>query len=78
MCAWSEDQRRRTPPGDNRWAPPSPIKWANDQHARFAGLLGPREHAENVITIRDMHTGDQSQVPLPEAAAYLHTRIRGT
>ncbi len=53
------------------------LKWANDQHARFAGLLGPREHAENVITIRDMHTGDQQQVPLPEAAAYLHTRIRG-
>jgi len=54
------------------------LKWANDQNARFAGLLGPREHAENVITIRDMHTGDQEQVPLPDAAAYLHTRIRGT
>jgi histidyl-tRNA synthetase len=47
------------------------LKWANDQRARHTVLLGPREFAGNVVTVRDMESGDQVQVPLPEAAARL-------
>lgn len=52
------------------------LKWANDQRARFAVLLGPREHAENMVTLRDMESGEQRQVPLAEAAADLAERLR--
>jgi histidyl-tRNA synthetase len=52
------------------------MKWANDQGAGFTVLLGPREHAEGVVTVRDMTSGDQAQVPLAEAAAHLLGAIR--
>jgi histidyl-tRNA synthetase len=52
------------------------MKWANDQRARFTVLLGPREHADGVVTVRDMTSGDQDQVPLAEAAAYLLDKTR--
>jgi histidyl-tRNA synthetase len=51
------------------------LKWANDQHARYAVLLGPREHAEGVVTVRDMASGEQEQVALADAAAHLLTRL---
>jgi histidyl-tRNA synthetase len=47
------------------------MKWANDQRAAFTVLLGPREYADGVVTVRDMTSGDQVQVPLADAAAYL-------
>jgi len=47
------------------------LKWANDQRARYAVLLGPREFAENVVTVRDMGSGEQRQLPIAEAAAWL-------
>ena len=47
------------------------LKWANDQNARYTLLLGPREYEQNVITVRDMISGEQQQVPLDEAAAHL-------
>ena len=47
------------------------LKWANDQRARYAVLLGPREFAGNVVTVRDMDSGEQHQLPLAEAAAWL-------
>jgi len=49
------------------------LKWANDQRARYAVLLGPREFAENVVTVRDMGSGEQRQLPITEAAAWLRT-----
>jgi histidyl-tRNA synthetase len=52
------------------------LKWANDQRARYTMLLGARELAENVVTIRDMNSGDQQQLPLPEAASHLDTLLR--
>lgn len=52
------------------------MKWANDQRARFTVLLGPREHAEGLVTVRDMTSGDQAQVPLAEAAGYLIGKVR--
>jgi histidyl-tRNA synthetase len=53
------------------------MKWANDQRAGFTVLLGPREHADGVVTVRDMTSGDQAQVPLAEAAAYLLDKALG-
>jgi histidyl-tRNA synthetase len=53
------------------------LKWANDQRARFAVLLGPREHAEGVVTVRDMESGEQTAVPLAEATAHLVGLVRG-
>jgi histidyl-tRNA synthetase len=49
------------------------LKWANDQRARYAVLLGPREFAENVVTVRDMTSGEQHQLPIAGAAAWLRT-----
>jgi histidyl-tRNA synthetase len=50
------------------------LKWANDQGARFTALLGPRELTDQVITLRDMVSGDQEQVPLAQAGARLRAR----
>jgi histidyl-tRNA synthetase len=44
------------------------LKWANDQRARYTVLLGSRELADGVVTLRDMTSGDQQQIGLPEAA----------
>lgn len=52
------------------------LKWANDAQARFAVLLGPREQADNLVTLRDMHSGDQEQLALPDAAARIVARLR--
>jgi histidyl-tRNA synthetase len=51
------------------------LKWANDQQARFAALLGPRELADEVITLRDMGSGDQRQLPLAGAAAAISAAL---
>jgi histidyl-tRNA synthetase len=51
------------------------LKWANDQNARYTLLLGPKEYAENVVTVRDMVSGDQEQVPLDAAAAHVRAKI---
>jgi histidyl-tRNA synthetase len=47
------------------------LSWAHDQHARFALIYGPDEQQARVVTVRDMESGEQTQVPLTEAAAYL-------
>jgi len=52
------------------------MKWANDQRAGITVLIGPREHAEGLVTVRDMTSGDQAQVPLSEAAAHLLEQAR--
>ena len=54
------------------------LKWANDQRARYAVLLGPREYAEGVLTVRDMESGDQTQVPLTDAVTRVADLVRGT
>jgi histidyl-tRNA synthetase len=44
------------------------LKWANDQRARYTLLLGSRELADGIVTLRDMTSGDQEQLGLTEAA----------
>jgi histidyl-tRNA synthetase len=51
------------------------LKWANDQRARFVLIFGPNEQPLNEVTVRDMETGDQHQVPIAEVAADLRRRI---
>lgn len=51
------------------------LKWANDQKARFVVLHGPSEQSEGVVTVRDMASGEQNQVPLAEAAEHVRSRV---
>lgn len=51
------------------------LKWANDQKARFVVLHGPAEQSEGVVTVRDMASGEQNQVPLAEAAEHVRSRV---
>ncbi|OEV03769.1 histidyl-tRNA synthetase [Streptomyces nanshensis] len=51
------------------------LKWANEQRARFAVLYGHNEQAAEQITVRNMESGDQSQVPLADAAMYLRNAL---
>lgn len=53
------------------------LKWANDQHARFALLYRPAEREQGQVTVRDMQTGDQQQVQIGKVAAYLAGRLAG-
>ena len=50
------------------------LKWAADRGARFALIYGASEKEAGVITVRDMDTGEQEQVPTGELAAHLTGR----
>lgn len=50
------------------------LKWAADRGARFALIYGASEKEAGVITVRDMDTGEQEQVPTSELAAHLNGR----
>ncbi|MFI5959313.1 histidine--tRNA ligase [Cryptosporangium sp. NPDC051539] len=51
------------------------LKWANDQHARYALLYGAAERERGGVTVRDMQTGEQQDVPIEEVTAYLAGRL---
>ncbi|HET9253797.1 MAG TPA: histidine--tRNA ligase [Pseudonocardiaceae bacterium] len=51
------------------------LKWANDQHARVALIYGPDEQAANIVTVRDMTSGEQTQVPFAGAPDVLRARL---
>ncbi len=48
------------------------MKRANKANARAAVILGEDELARGAATVRDMETGEQSEVPLDGLAARLH------
>ncbi|GAA3934382.1 histidine--tRNA ligase [Actinomadura viridis] len=50
------------------------LKWAADRKARFALIYGASDKEAGVITVRDMDSGEQAQVPADELAAYLTRR----
>lgn len=50
------------------------LQWANDHHARVVLIYGPEEQKIGDVTVRDMESGEQTRVPLAEAAAHLRTR----
>lgn len=53
------------------------LKWASEQGARFALLYGASEHAEGVVTVRDMDSGEQTKVPVAEVGQVLASRLAG-
>lgn len=50
------------------------LAWAHDQHARLTLIYGPDEQQAHAVTVRDMSSGEQTRVPLPEVAAYVSRR----
>ena len=50
------------------------LKWASDTGARWCLIYGENEHEAGVVTVRDMTTGEQVQVPVVELAGYLAAR----
>lgn len=50
------------------------LKWAADRSARFVVLQGERERADGEVTVRDMASGEQERVPVPDVVAHLANR----
>ncbi len=50
------------------------MKWASDQGARFCVIYGANEREAGTVTLRDMDSGEQVQVPIDQAAAELARR----
>jgi len=47
------------------------LKWANDSGARWCVIYGEQEQQAGAVTVRDMRTGEQAQVPAGDLAGYL-------
>jgi len=47
------------------------MKWANDSGARWCVIYGEQEQQGGVVTVRDMSTGEQVQVPADDLGEYL-------
>ncbi|WP_419994509.1 histidine--tRNA ligase [Streptomyces boninensis] len=54
------------------------MKWANEQAARYAVIYGASEREAGTVTLRDMDSGEQTQVPFDQAAAELARRLTPT
>lgn len=52
------------------------LKWASDRDARYALIYGRQEQAAGQVTVRDMDTGEQAQVPVADLAPELVRKIR--
>ena len=47
------------------------LKWAADRRGRYALIYGPQDRAAGLVTVRDMDSGAQEQVPPDQLAARL-------
>jgi histidyl-tRNA synthetase len=47
------------------------LKWANDAGARWSIIYGAKEQQAGVVIVRDMHSGDQSEMPVADLGAHL-------
>ena len=47
------------------------LKWASDSGARWCLIYGAREQQAGVVTVRDMRSGEQLEVPVADVAAHL-------
>ncbi len=47
------------------------LKWASDSGARWCLIYGDQERKAGVVTVRDMRSGDQAEVPVQELSQYL-------
>jgi len=46
------------------------LKWASDSGARWSLIYGEQDHEAGTVTVRDMISGEQVQVPAPEVGNY--------
>jgi histidyl-tRNA synthetase len=53
----------------------SQMREASRQNARFALILGDQEIERDQVTIRDMHSREQTDVPIAELIAWLQERL---
>jgi histidyl-tRNA synthetase len=53
----------------------SQLKAADRFGARYAAILGEAELAKGVVTVKDLTSGDQAEVPIDEAAGILAERM---
>ncbi len=53
------------------------LKWASDSGARWCLIYGEQEHEAGSVTVRDMGTGDQVQVPVADIGSYFADAGRG-
>ncbi|SCK56461.1 Histidyl-tRNA synthetase [Streptomyces sp. AmelKG-E11A] len=51
------------------------MKWASEQGARFCVIYGAAEREAGTVTLRDMESGEQVQVPFDRTASELSRRI---
>jgi histidyl-tRNA synthetase len=47
------------------------LKWASDSGARWCLIYGEQERQAGVVTVRDMRSGEQAEVPIAELSTYL-------
>ncbi len=52
------------------------LKWANDSGARWCVIYGEQEQQADVVTVRDMRSGEQARVPTGDLAGYLGAAAR--
>jgi histidyl-tRNA synthetase len=53
----------------------SQMKWAGNQGARFCVIYGAAEREKGSVTLRDMDSGEQTQVPFDDTAAEVARRL---
>ena len=53
------------------------LKWASDSGARWSVIYGENEHETGVVTVRDMASGEQVQVPTADVGTYFGGLQRG-
>ncbi len=51
------------------------FKYADQRHIRFAVLLSPREIAQDVVTVKDLASGEQVELATEKAAGWLLERV---
>ncbi len=52
------------------------LRWASDAGARWAVIYGEQEHEAGLATVRDMRTGEQTQVPVNDVGEFLARAAR--
>jgi histidyl-tRNA synthetase len=52
------------------------MRRANNVNARVAVLIGEEEIARNLVALRDLDTGEQTEVPMDPSLSELRARLR--
>jgi histidyl-tRNA synthetase len=53
------------------------LKWASHQGARWCLIYGNAEHSAGLVTVRDMQSGEQTQVPANRLRDHLAHLVSG-